>query len=224
MSDVGKTYDNLAEAYDDYHVDGKSLAENRRIGRYLRNFIGPTDVVIDLGCGTGLLLDLVDIPADRYVGLDISEGMLESARKKHPGYRFVQGDLQKEIKGLEDERFTIAISLFGSPSYCELTPVAANVRTLLQPGGRYFLMYCGPHYLSRATYINREKVLLMPRASAELHAAYPGARIWGMSSLVDRLPNTWPGRLLDLALAIDMHAVGKLAKDACFFLNVEGTR
>jgi len=224
MSEVQKAYDDLAEAYDDFHTDGKSLAENRRIGRYLSKLIEPRDTVVDLGCGTGLLLDLVDLPPERYVGVDISAKMLTAARDKHPGYRFVEGNLEIPIEPLAGARFDLAISLFGSPSYCQLAPVADNVRGLLKPGGRYFLMYCGPDYLSRSTYINQGKALLMPHSTRELAAVYPEARIWGMSSLVDRVPNTWPAPVLDALLRVDVHTVGRFAKDACFFLNVEGTR
>lgn len=225
MKEVAEAYDDLAAEYDGYHTDGKSLAENRRIGRYLTDFIRPGQTVVDLGCGTGLLLDLVRIPPERYVGVDISAGMLEYARKKHPGYRFVEGNLESEsIPALAEETFDVAVSLFGSASYCQLAPVQATVARLLSPGGRYFLMYCGPNYLTRSTYINRSKTLLMPHSVAELEAAYPGAQVWGMSSLVDRVPSGLPGPVLDGLLALDIRTLGRFAPDACFFLNVEGTR
>lgn len=224
MSEVKRAYDDLAVAYDDFHTDGKSLAENRWVARHLRRFIRPTDTVVDLGCGTGLLLDFVPISPERYVGVDISAGMLDLARDKHPGYRFVEGNLEGSLDALEGARFDVAVSLFGSPSYCQLSPVAANVQRVLAPGGRFFLMYCGPNYLRRSTYINQGKALLMPRSARALRAVYPSAQIWGMSSLVDRVPHTLPAPVLDALLTIDVLAVGRVAQDACFFLNVEGTR
>jgi SAM-dependent methyltransferase len=43
---------------------------------------GPEDVVLDLGCGTGAIALALAPDAGRVVGRDISEGMLERARKK----------------------------------------------------------------------------------------------------------------------------------------------
>lgn len=44
--------------------------------------------VLDIGCGIGLLADIV--PPERYIGMDIDEGSLETARRRHPRHRFVE--------------------------------------------------------------------------------------------------------------------------------------
>lgn len=58
--------------------------------------------VLDIGCGIGLLADTV--PAERYIGMDIDEGSLETARRRHPHHRFVdtlpQGETFDTIVGL----------------------------------------------------------------------------------------------------------------------------
>ncbi|MCC6274218.1 MAG: methyltransferase domain-containing protein [Leptospiraceae bacterium] len=49
--------------------------------------------IIDLGCGTGSLLsEFGELHAEK-IGLDISEEMLEVARRNHPGMNFIQGNL-----------------------------------------------------------------------------------------------------------------------------------
>ena len=70
MTSPAEAYDELSEGYDDFHVDGKSLAENRRMARYLRTFVRPHERVADLGCGTGLLLELLPLPPERYIGVE----------------------------------------------------------------------------------------------------------------------------------------------------------
>lgn len=224
MTSPAEAYDELSEGYDDFHVDGKSLAENRRMARYLRSFVRPHERVADLGCGTGLLLELLPLPPERYIGVDISEGMLEHARRKHPGHTFVQGDLEHPIPALDSPPCDVALCLFGSASYCDLDILRTTIPRTVRPGGRFLVMFCGPDYLQRKTYINRSEARLTPHTRADLAAAFPGADIWGMSCLVDRVPHTWPAPILDRLLSLDVRVVGRMRPDACFFLNVEGRR
>lgn len=216
---VGAAYDDLAGGYDHFHIDAKSRAENAlvasRLARRLRS--GPR--VVDLGCGTGLLLDLLDIPPERYLGVDVSGGMLEHARKKHPRHAFVQADAQQ--LGPEHGRFDLVVSLFGSPSYCALEPFAATVERLRTDAGGHFLMYCGPRYVERSTYINKGANLLKAFPTERLAAAYPGSRVWGMSWLVDAAPRWTPEPIARGLLQLDTLSAGRFAPDRCFFLVAE---
>jgi SAM-dependent methyltransferase len=53
--------------------------------------------LLDLGCGPGLLLDYLEQSGRdgelEYTGVDLSEPMLESARRRWPGHRFVRQDI-----------------------------------------------------------------------------------------------------------------------------------
>jgi SAM-dependent methyltransferase len=60
--------------------------------RYLRFLVPEGRRVLDLGCGTGALLDRLK-PAYG-VGVDFSEAMIEVARAKHPHLTFVHGDVE----------------------------------------------------------------------------------------------------------------------------------
>ncbi len=52
--------------------------------------------ILDLGCGTGVPTAKVLAEAGhRVLGVDISEGMLEEARRKHRNVEFVLGDAEK---------------------------------------------------------------------------------------------------------------------------------
>lgn len=48
----------------------------------------PGELLLDWGCGTGVLSELVPDTVD-YVGFDYADGMVERARREHPGRRFV---------------------------------------------------------------------------------------------------------------------------------------
>jgi SAM-dependent methyltransferase len=60
--------------------------------RYLRFLIPERKRVLDLGCGTGALLDA--LRPSTGVGIDFSSGMVERARTRFPQHTFVQADVE----------------------------------------------------------------------------------------------------------------------------------
>src|SRR5579859_1489681 len=85
--------------------------------------------VLDLGCGTGLFLDLGFRPR-RYLGLEVSPEMVRIARKKHPGRAFCVGDMAEPGK----ERYDAVVSLFGGASQV-LNASLTDLLRPLRPGG-----------------------------------------------------------------------------------------
>jgi SAM-dependent methyltransferase len=70
--------------------------------RYLRFLVPEGQRVLDLGCGTGALLN--QLKPSYGVGIDFSEGMVEIARAKHPHLTFIHADVEAlddlaELKG-----------------------------------------------------------------------------------------------------------------------------
>lgn len=216
---VGEAYDDLAEGYDRFHIDAKSRAENRFVANRIARRLERGGRVIDVGCGTGLLLDLVSIPPDRFLGVDVSESMLEQARAKHPRHTFVRADAQKLDNAYG--QFDLVVSLFGSPSYCALGPFSHSVERVRKPGGGMFLMYCGPRYVERSTYINKGAQLLQSYFTEGLRHAYPESHVWGVSCLVDLVPRRTPEVVMRRLLELDAKTVGRLRPDLCYFLVVE---
>ena len=47
-------------------------------------YLAPGCKVLDLGCGTGLLLELLALQPEDYIGIDPSEKMLEELQSKFP--------------------------------------------------------------------------------------------------------------------------------------------
>lgn len=217
-------YDALAERYDSYHRDPKSLAENRWAAAFLKTFLPPDGLVADLGCGTGLLLELSALAPGRYLGVDLSEGMLSLARRKYPGHAFKAADM-RAVPDLADGAASAVVSLFGSPSYCELEPVRREVERVLAPGGRYWLMFCGPGYRSRATYINQggESQVLCYDETA-LRRVFGADAIVGLSWAVDRFPSWLPGPAFDAWMRLEAATIGRWSPSSCWFLNVVGRK
>lgn len=76
-------FDGLATFWDVVHP--ARADESREIGELLRAFIGKYPPhVLDIGSGTGRVLDLGLVSPDRYAALDSSQAMLNVLMRKHP--------------------------------------------------------------------------------------------------------------------------------------------
>ena len=77
-------YDSIASTYDELHPTSDELAGAiRAAATALRGKYPPS--VLDVGCGTGRVLDLGITTPDRYAGVDPSKPMLNQLVRKHPG-------------------------------------------------------------------------------------------------------------------------------------------
>ena len=124
-------YDQIAASYESNYQDdrvGKTVeAENFYI-QELMPYQG-IGTVLDCGCGTGMLLDLFNIDADKYTGIDISQKMLDVANKKHPNNIFIKSDFL-EHQGMYD----FVISLFAIPD-CLGEKTIPKAYEMLNKGG-----------------------------------------------------------------------------------------
>ena len=135
MNRVAEAYNRIAPLYDDDYATGMSRAEDRELSRLLAPYVD-SRIVHDLGCGTGLLLDLFpEIKTDKYQGVDISLEMLNRAHEKHPNYYFNHADAWT----LEYPANSV-VSLYGAPSYVASGIVRRGLKYQLRAGGRFFLM------------------------------------------------------------------------------------
>ena len=143
---VASAYDHWAPAYDHTFIDRRCRAEDQLLAARLRRFLAEVDDrVLDLGCGTGAFLRLTGWHADRYLGVDVSTGMLDQARAAHPDATFMQATI--EALPLPAQRFAAAVSLFSPLSYVT-APLTAlrEIHRILRPGGRCLLMVYGPRW------------------------------------------------------------------------------
>lgn len=133
-------FDRWAPSYDFLLPSVFYQAIHRRLLEYVQFSDHP--VVLDLGCGTGRLLNRL---ADHYpdlsgTGLDFSAEMLRQARRSnqhHPRLIFVQGNA--EALPFADQQFTDVFNTISFLHYPDPGSVLAEVRRVLQPGGRFYL-------------------------------------------------------------------------------------
>lgn len=146
MSETISIYDSVASNYDSRYQTPDCLIENQQV-LTLINTIPNLVRVLDIGCGTGLLYELLTnsmcIPHfSHYTGVDPSKGMIDNFRQK-------LGDADNRVKLLNDtaesctltERYDSVCSLFGAisyvePSYIRSLKIHQGVLMFYRPGYR----------------------------------------------------------------------------------------
>jgi ubiquinone/menaquinone biosynthesis C-methylase UbiE len=86
-------YDAIAEDYDDRSRTEPSAPVDRAVLAAFAELVGAGGRVADLGCGPGRVTAHLASLGLSVHGLDLSESMLEIARRDHPGLRFEQGSM-----------------------------------------------------------------------------------------------------------------------------------
>ena len=96
------------------------------------------DHVADFACGTGLnLVGLGDHDPSRITGVDLSEPMLERARRRLPGATFLREDAARVRLPRAADR---ALCSYGLSLMEHRDDVLENVRGQLAPGGRLVIL------------------------------------------------------------------------------------
>jgi hypothetical protein len=131
-------YDRLAPKYDKRYSEPKYLAEDEVIFGMLDSVINGS--VLDVGCGTGILLEKLSIQAHDYLGIDPSQGMMNEFIRKFPQYPFAQTTFEDLTL---NEKFDLVISLYGSPSYID----SKSYAKITEVADKYFLMFYKDGYL-----------------------------------------------------------------------------
>jgi SAM-dependent methyltransferase len=83
-SGIETPYDAIASSYDEQNPTSQPFADALR-GAVVTLTGEYPPAVLDVGCGTGLMLDLGVTKPDRYAGVDPSTPMLNQLVRKHPG-------------------------------------------------------------------------------------------------------------------------------------------
>lgn len=84
-------YDKVSRIYDTSR--GANAETIQKLTELLR--IGGDSLILDMGCGTGNYASALRHVAKCVAGIDISTGMLKSARAKHSSLRLVSGDVTR---------------------------------------------------------------------------------------------------------------------------------
>jgi ubiquinone/menaquinone biosynthesis C-methylase UbiE len=99
--------------------------------------------VLEVGCGTGLILDRVARRAQRAVGIDISKGMLHQAVAR--GLDVAQGDVT--ALPFADESFDVVYSFKVLAHIQDIDRALSEMARVTRPGGHLLLEFYNPYSL-----------------------------------------------------------------------------
>jgi len=137
---VGRFYDVLYHRLINGYVDSATTL--------MDDLIEDGDIVLDVGCGTGLLSHLAAPRAANVVGVDLSIGMLQKAqnknRRKYP-LHFVNGDAMNLPLSRKFDCCVSAFMLVMLPREKRWRVIEEMAR-LLKPGGRIAFLSSRPQF------------------------------------------------------------------------------
>jgi len=150
---IAKAYNSWADQYDTNDNKTRNLDKKATIeilSKY--NF----ESVLELGCGTGKNTEWLINKAERIIGLDFSQGMLDKAERKinNKKVKFKKADLNQEWDVQNDFADLITCSLT-LEHIKNLDFIFAQVYLKLKPDGKFFISELHPfkQYLgSKAKY------------------------------------------------------------------------
>ncbi len=132
---VERMFDRIAPRYDLLNrlmTFGIDRSWRRRLIEGLG--LGPGATVVDLGCGTGDLLEEVRRRGGKPIGVDLSAGMLALARKRQAEFMLIRGDAA--CLPLKDACADGVVSAFALRNFVSIPGVLAEAARVLRSGGR----------------------------------------------------------------------------------------
>ena len=142
MKDNRTYYDDFANWYENERHHGYHALIDRLQLEVVLPLCQNADV-LELGCGTGLILNEINSTARSAIGLDISPKMLERARER--GLDVVEGKATE--LPFEDESFDVVYSFKVLAHVESIHDALAEVARVLRPGGHAVLDFYNRHSL-----------------------------------------------------------------------------
>jgi SAM-dependent methyltransferase len=138
MESVKQFFDRLAAEWDCF----QKQADFEVVDRVLRRIgLSSSDRVLDVGAGTGVLVPfLLRHGCKSIQAIDISQGMVDQYRRKHPDGEVICGNY--EDSGLfEREAFTKVIIFNTFPHFARPEAIFRNAHLNLSPGGQLVVFH-----------------------------------------------------------------------------------
>ncbi len=148
LADIRQFFDVFALHWDDHFGKERRRQLHRIFGRHLSFLHGP---ILDLGCGTGILLDVfkseLQNNPELVIELDLSLAMLKRIPLSQRSLPFrvglVQGDGQKLPLAPHTFNSVIAFQVF--PHFQHVQQVTNEVLRILKPGGYFCVLHLDDH-------------------------------------------------------------------------------
>lgn len=137
FNDTIKWYDDNAEQYE---KNSKLVSFEKVVDGFLEK-LPASPAVLDAGCGTGRETRIFHDKGTRVVGVDISKGLLEVARRENPGIEFIEANFTE--LPLESQSFDGVwshASLVHLETIEEVRAALSEFNRVLKPGGFLYVL------------------------------------------------------------------------------------
>lgn len=141
--DVGSYYDDFAPRYEARREFGYHKLIDDLEAELVADVVPSCGSVLEVGCGTGLVLDRIRQRAATIVGLDISAGMLSRARGR--GFAVTRGDAC--ALPFEASSFDVVCSFKVLAHVPAIEAALEEMTRVLRPGGHLVLDFYNPFSL-----------------------------------------------------------------------------
>ena len=185
MDEVAAYFNERAGKWDESGCSG----ENRVQGAVLSLVdLKPGDSVLDLGCGTGVMIPFyLAAQAGKVVAVDVSEKMVERAREKFGNEPSVELRASDALSLDESERFNAVVIYNAYPHFFEKAALVEKVYRLVKTEGRFVVAHG-----SGKDVINRHHEAVASVVSCGLRAASEESALWADKFEIEALVDT-PG-------------------------------
>lgn len=166
---VQSSFHRGAEAYDQHTPVQQRVLQHlmQQIGQYS---FTPDVTVLDIGCGTGRLLELLGqrVPNAALTGLDLAPNMLQQAAERLPAtVRLVQGDAEQ--LPFADNSFQLVLSSSTFQWLDALPCCFGEIRRVLEPEGLFVFSLFGEGTLYELRESWHQALLRAGRETTEQH-------------------------------------------------------
>jgi len=135
---VRSVFDDLAPVFDNHLVDDLGYNLPNRIAQELGGLPTgsfPTQMLVDLGCGTGLIGQKLSMQFQHLVGVDLSTRMLDQAEKKGVYHELIEGDVLAFLEKASDGSISALVAADVLIYLGDLEPLFAQAARCLSAHG-----------------------------------------------------------------------------------------
>jgi ubiquinone/menaquinone biosynthesis C-methylase UbiE len=144
---IRQHYDTVADTYDHHYDHYRGRNYHTHISNFLIKALPEKGELLDIGCGTGLFVEKYIRHGGKAAGLDISQKMVEQARRRCPGCEFAVGN--GEILPFCNNSFDSVSSLLVFSYVKQPETMLRETYRVLRPGGAIAICTLGKKLLTR---------------------------------------------------------------------------
>lgn len=178
MNPVAQFFDEKALTWDDIH--DSSGAKHEAVAHLAG--VSPKARVLDLGCGTGIMIPAYfALGARSVVGIDVSPNMIARAQQKFANDTRVHLHCMNALDLADDEPFDIAVVYNAYPHFMDKPALVDKIASLLAPHGRFLVAH---GMGAQAIALHHRHV--PANVTSKLGAARDESRLWESRFVIDQ--------------------------------------